>query len=291
MKHTPPKYISATNSPNHSTISNSNKFSSVRPWGDNTRTNGQTNHDSSDVDIFNKLIDLQSWKEVLDSQPVEIKTRIWDLLEEHHDKSSLADKISFSNAINQWAQDIVPNMDLISSLHSIVSNLMQSDLTHFPSRMERSIPSPSNRNSLSHSHNGFHSTRQSDHNILQNKPNGIFSPMEKPTSSVFSPQTLPRISILENSNNTNINGSNGFKIPPISSITNSNKNSLNVYVTNSRNLPALPPLQSSFSSNSNSPLHGVPFSPSANRDTSLKRKTHYFSDPPSKRMKMDFLNS
>ena len=79
----------------------------------------------SDLDIFKKLIQLQSWKGALDSQPSELKSHIWAVFRKC-DEVQRIDTNSFSNTINMWAQDIVPNMNSISNLHGIVSQVFAS---------------------------------------------------------------------------------------------------------------------------------------------------------------------
>ena len=226
----------------------------------------------SDVDVFKQLIELQSWKEMLDSQPPEMKQRIWSFLDGCGQLSNV-DFNSFSNTINKWAQDIVPNMNVISSLHTVVSRMISPDQS-----------------------NHFNKTRDHYHNLSRNdRPgNGTTNPAMKEQN--FASSSLPRISMLESRNSNVHNGTNDrFTMPTLANGNPQNqRNQLNMYSSSSpasRKLPSLPPLQASFSSNSNSPLH-TNFPATQNANSLQKRKEYLFEgEPQTKRMKMDFLNS
>lgn len=111
----------------------------------------------TDLDIFKKLIQLQSWKAALDAQPPEVRGHIWGIFKQCDD-SQRVDFNSFANTINVWAQDIVPNMNSISHLHGIVAQLfaqptptppqpshdtVHSQLPSFLSRNQPNLAAPS----------------------------------------------------------------------------------------------------------------------------------------------------
>jgi len=89
--------------------------------------------DAEYIDVFKKLIDLQSWKHNLDLQPSEIQRTILNLLYgSSHSPNELREG-AFTTTINAWARDIVPNMNMIVQLHHIVTK-------HFYSLVQSTSP-------------------------------------------------------------------------------------------------------------------------------------------------------
>lgn len=75
---------------------------------------------SSQVD-FSKLLQLQAWKDALDSQPQSIKTKIWRVWEGlGGDSSSHLLAKSFSSVLDDWVKDLAANSEAIFNLHSAV---------------------------------------------------------------------------------------------------------------------------------------------------------------------------
>jgi len=210
----------------------------------------------SDVDIFKKLIELQSQKEILDAQPVEIKKRIWDLLHESDQKPQRY--ASFSNAINMWAQDIVPNMNMISNMHSVVKRLMSSELSHYTNSQNTSKPIDSKHD---------------------NQLSWCMPPVEKlqRNSSIGTPK--PQLKI---SQNTNLSSRYLPSLPPLV------KKPFNF--NNQSNGHQLPPLRFPFSLDKTPELqHPFPIFDSIPQKR--KEQLSLEGEPQTKRMKMDFLNS
>jgi len=84
------------------------------------------------AEVLQQLLDLQSWKHILDQQPAPVKnTIVMTLKVLPHFNEAKFNTQSLAQTIDSWGTDIAGNMEMISSLHSTISFLKSNGVLRF----------------------------------------------------------------------------------------------------------------------------------------------------------------